>query len=154
MVVVVFVDVEIDAALTFIGISVVHDFFDELDLFDDVAGGMWFDTGRQHVERLHGVMEAVGVVLSYFHWLELFQTSFFGNFVFAFVGIVFQMANVRDVAHITYLITDMHQIAVEQIERNGRTGMSQMGITIDGRAANVHADTSRSDRFELFFLSG
>ena len=115
---------------------------------------MRFDAGRQHIQSLHGRMETVRVVLCHLHRLQFLQTSLLGNFIFAFVGIVLQMPHIRNITHIAYFITDMLQVTEQQVERNGRTGMSQMSIPIYCRPADIHPDTTRRDGFELFLFTG
>jgi hypothetical protein len=65
---------------------------------------------------------------------------------------MFQMAHVRDVANIANLIVQVLQIAEKEVEGDGRACMAQVGITIDSRAADIHADTTRSERLEEFLL--
>ena len=151
---VIFLHIEVHAALTDVGITVIQDFLYQFYLLDDMPGGMRFDAGRQHIQGLHGRMETVRVVLCHLHRLQLLQTSLLGNFIFAFVGIVLQMPHIRNITHIAYLITDMLQVTEQQVERNGRTGMSQMGIPIYCRPADIHPDTTRRDGFELFLFTG
>ena len=83
-------------------------------------------------------MVAVDVVLRYFHRLQLLQSCFLGYFVFSVVSIVLQMAYIGDVAYIAYLISQMGKVAEKQIESNGRTCMSQMRVTVNGRTADIH----------------
>ena len=97
-------------------------------------------------------MEAVGVVLRYLHRLELFQAGFLGYLVLALVRVVFEVAYVGDVADVAHLVAQVLQVAEEEVEGDGRTGVAQVGITIDGGAADVHADASRRERLEEFLL--
>ena len=46
----------------------------------------------------------------------------------------------------------MLQITEHQVEGDGGTGMSQMGIAIDGRPTDIHAHIGRMERFEAFLL--
>ena len=151
---VVFLHIEVHAALTDVGITVIQDFLYQFYLLDDMPGSMRFDTGRQHIQSLHGRMETVRVVLCHLHRLQFLQTSLLGNFIFAFVGIVLQMPHIRNITHIAYFIADMLQVTEQQVERNGRTGMSQMGIPIYCRPADIHPVTPRRDGFELFLFTG
>jgi len=105
MILVIFGYIEIDGAFTFVSISGVQNLLYQLDLFDDMARSMRFDTWREHVEGFHCFMVAVQIVLNDFHWFQFFQTGFLGNFVFSFVGIMFQMTYVSDIAYITYFIS-------------------------------------------------
>ena len=96
-------------------------------------------------------MVAVHIVLGHLHWLELFETGLLGDLVLALVGVVFQMAHVGDVAHIAHLVADMGKVAEHQVEGHGRTGVSEMGFTIDGRAADIETHVVGHDRGEEFF---
>ena len=109
---------------------------------------MRLDGWTQHVQLVHALVIAVGVVLRHFHWLEVFQTGFLCNLVFAFLGIVLEVPHIGDVAHITDFIAKVRQVTEHQVESDGRTGMTQMGIAINGRAANVHAHMRGVQRFE------
>ncbi len=104
MVTVVFGNIEIYRSGTFIGISAFKNFLYVLDLLYDVSGGMRLYRRRKHVERLHGLVVAVEVVLHHFHGLKLFEPGFLGHFVLTVVGIMFEMAYIGDIAHISHLV--------------------------------------------------
>ncbi len=116
VVAVIFLHVEVDAAVALVGIAVVEDFLHQLFLLDDVTCGMWLDAGWQHIERAHGIVIAVGVELCHFHGLELFEPCFFSNLVFTGVGIVFQVAHIGNVAHIAHLVAKVLEIAEQHVE--------------------------------------
>ena len=141
VVTVILLHVEIDRAVALIGIAVVQYLLHQLLLLDDVSGGVRLDAGRQAVQGSHCLVEAVGIVLGHLHRLQLLEACLLGYLVLALVGIVFQMAYVGDVAHIAHLVTDMPQVAEEEIESDGGTCVSQMGIAIDRRTADIHAHT-------------
>ena len=151
-VLVVFAHVEVDAPVAHVGEARVEDFLHQLDLLDDVARGMGLDAGGQHPEGFHGQVVAVGVVLCHLHGLQLLQTGFLGNLVLAFVGIVFQMAHVGDIAHIAHFIPYVAQVAEEDVEGDGGAGMTQMGVAVHRGAAHIHAHISGRQRLEKFFL--
>ena len=153
-VVLVFAQVEIDAAVALVGIAAVEDFLHKLDLLDDVAAGEGFDAGAEDVELVHRRMVAVGVVLGHLHGFELFEAGFLCNLVLALVGIVLEVSDVGDVADVAHLVADVHQIAVEHVEGDGRAGVAEVSVAIDGGAADVHADTAFVDGAEKFFLMG
>ena len=152
MVLVILLDVEVDAAVALVGIAVVEDLLHQGLLLDDVSCGMRLDAWRQAAQRVHRLVEAIRVVLRHFHGLELFQASLLGNLVLSLIRIMLQMTNVRDVSHITHLVADMLEITEKQVERDGRPSVSEVRITIDSRAADIHADSSRIERFEEFLL--
>ena len=98
-------------------------------------------------------MVAVGVILHHFHRFELLQTRFLGYLVFALVRIVLEVSHIGDVAHIAHFITQMQQVAVQEVECDGRTRMAQMGIAIHSRTADIHAYVSIVQRLKYFFKS-
>ena len=152
-VVVVFVvlhHIEVHRAVRFVGIAIVHDLLDQLFLLNDMPRGMRFDAGRQHVELLHGLVEAIGVVLRHLHRLQLFESCLFGDFILTLVGIVLQMAHVGNVSYVAHLVAQMFEVTENEVESDGRTCMSQMGIAVNGRAANIHPHVSGIDGFEKF----
>ena len=100
---------------------------------------MGLDAGGQHVERLHGGMVAVSVILCHFHGLELLEACLLGNLVLALISIVLEVAYVGNVAHIAHLVAQLLQVAEKHVERDRRPGVSQMGVAIDRGAADVHA---------------
>ena len=55
-------------------------------------------------------MVAVDVVLRHFHRLELFEARFLGDFILSTVGVVLEVADIRDVPDVAYLVSQMFQI--------------------------------------------
>ena len=146
VVAVIFLHVEIDAAVALVGISGIENLLHELFLLDDVPGGVRLDAGRQHAQRLHGGMVAIGIVLRHFHGLELLEARLLGNLVLALVGIVLEVPHVGDVAHIAHLVAQLLQMAEKHVEGDGGTRVTQVRIAIDGGAAHIHAHMGRRQR--------
>ena len=153
MVFVVLLHIEVNGTFAFISISVVEDLLHQFDLLDDMAGRMRFDAGRKHIEGFHRLMVAVHVELHHFHRLQLFQAGLFSHFVFAVVGIMFQVADIGYVAYIAYFISYMGKITEQEVECNRRTGMSQMRIAVNRRSTDIHAYVGFMQRNKLFLLS-
>ena len=82
---------EINGTFTFISIAVFQNFFYQLYLFNDMTWCMWLDTGWKYIQGFHCLVVAIEVILYYFHGFQLFQTGLFGDFIFTFVCIVFQI---------------------------------------------------------------
>ena len=101
---VILLHVEVDRTVALVGKTVVENLLYELFLLDDVARGVRLDARREHVERLHGSVIAVGVVLCYLHRLELFESCLLLNLVVSLIGVVLQVANIGDVAHVAHLV--------------------------------------------------
>ena len=96
--------VEVYGAVALIGIAIVHNLLHQLLLLYDVARGMRLYAWRQAVQCRHGIVEAVGIVLSHLHGFQLLQSCLLGNLVLALVGIMLQMAHISDVTHISHLV--------------------------------------------------
>ncbi|MNT39876.1 hypothetical protein D3C72_1761600 [compost metagenome] len=64
------------------------------------------------------------------------------------------VVDVGDVANIGHLLRaiDMAQQPEQDIEDDDRTGVADMGIVVDGRAADIHADIVGIDRPEIDLL--
>ena len=63
------------------------------------------------------------------------------------------MPGIRDVPDIPDLMAQMHQVTVQDVKGDERSGMTQMTLSTHRRSAHIHADMSGSDRLEHLFLS-
>ena len=151
MILVILLDVEVDRAVTLVGIAIVQDFLNQFLLFDDMACGMRLNARREYVQRLHGIVVAVDVVLRNLHWLQLLQACLLLNLVVALICIVLQVAHVGNVSNVANLIAQVLEIAEEYIECNGRTRMTKMRIAIHSWATNIHAHVRNVERSESLF---
>ena len=124
MILVILLDVEVDRAVTLVGIAIVQDFLYQLLLLYNMACGMRLNARREYVQRLHGIVVAVGVVLRNLHWLQLLQACLLLNLVIALISIVLQVAHVGNVSNVANLIAQVLEIAEEYIEGDGRTRMT------------------------------
>jgi hypothetical protein len=97
-------------------------------------------------------MIAVEVVLNDFHRLKLLEAGFFGDFVFAVIGVVFEMADVGDVSDVADFVSEMIKVPEKHVERNGGARMSEMRIAVYGGAADVEACQWSMERDEGFFF--
>ena len=153
MVVVVFLYVEVDRTVALIGISVAQYLFYQLLLLDDMSGGMRLYRRRQDVERPHGVVIAVGVILCNLHGLELFELSLFLYFVISLVSIMLQVAHISDIPHITHLVTQVTEVSEEHIKGDGGARMAQVAVSVNGWSADIHAHSSLRQRAEKLLLT-
>jgi hypothetical protein len=64
-----------------------------------------------------------------------------------------QVTHISNIPYIAHLVAQMLQIAIENIEGDGWTGMSQMGITIYGWATYIHAHIGGMKGFETLLLT-
>lgn len=99
-------------------------------------------------------MIAQRIGLDNLHRLKLLEPCLLCYLVLALVSVVLQMADVGDIPHIAHLVAEMPQKLLQDIIRNSRTCMPEMGVAIYGRSADIHSDTAFIYRYELFFLSG
>ncbi len=145
--------IEVHRPAALIGITAVKNLLDILYLLYDMARGMRLYRGRQHAEGFHRLVIAQQIVLHHLHRLKLLQTRLLGDLVLAFVGIVFKMPHVGDIAHIAHLVAQMGKIAVHNVESYRRTGMAQMAVAVHGGTANVHTHKRFVKRLECLFLA-
>ena len=148
VVLVVFLHVEIDAAVGFIGIAGVENFLDGLDLLHYVAAGAGLDGGRRAVQETHGFVVTESISLHHFHGLQLFQAGLLCYLVLTFVGIMFEVADIGDIAYIAHLVAQVAQQLAEHVVCHSRPGMAEMSLTVHGGAAYIHSNMSFMDRLE------
>ena len=151
---VVLLHIEIDGAVALVGKAIVNNLPHQLLLFNDVSRSMRFYAGWQAIQCSHRLMEAVRVVLSYFHRFQLFQSRLLGNFVLSLVCIMLQVPYIGDVTHIAYLIADMAEKTENDVKCDCGTCVSQVSVTIYCRSADIHAHVWRMQWAEHLFLSG
>ncbi len=150
----IFLHIEIDRAIALVSKTVFKNGLHQLNLLNDVTRSGWFNAGREHIELSHVLAITECVSLNHFHWLKLVEFCFGCNFIIPFVGIIYQMANIGDIPDIPYPISKMPEIAINQIERDGRTGMTQMGMSINGWATNIHPYKARGNWGKNFLPFG
>lgn len=150
---VVFRHVEVYRTFAFVGIARIQNLPHELYLFDDVSRSVWLNARGQHVERLHGFVVTVEVMLHHLHRFQLFEPRFLGYLVFAFIGVVLQVPHVGDVSHVANFISQMCEVAEKHVERDRGAGMSQMGVSVHCRSAYIHAHMRSMERNEKLLLS-
>ena len=153
VVIVVLSDIEVDASVAFVGIAGREDSLDSLDLFDDVAGSPGLDGRRSHIQHPHRFVIAQGVGLDNFHRLQLLEPCLLCDLVLPVIRIVLQVAHIGDVPDVTDLVAQMSEEFEEHVICHSRSGMSQMGISVDGRTADVHSYVTGIHRDEEFFLT-
>ena len=153
VVLIVFFNIEIHAAVAFVGIAIVENFLHELLLLDDVASGVRFDAWWQHIELVHSRMVAVGIVLGYFHWFQLLKACLLFNLVVALIGIVLKVANVGDVTHIAHLVAQRLEVAEQHVECDGWARVTKMWVAINGWAAHIHTYRAFVQWHEVFLAT-
>jgi hypothetical protein len=79
--------------------------------------------------------------------------SVLGDLVFRLTAFLFKMPRIGNVANITDLIAQVHQVAVDDIKRNIGPGMSQVTFTANRRSAHIHTHMTWHKGYEFFFIS-
>ena len=154
MVLVVFRDIEVDAAVADVGVASIQYLLDSLYLLDNVSGGTGLDGRRSDVQLTHSLVIAQGICLHDLHRLELLEAGLLCYLVLSLVGIMLQMPHVGDVAHVTHLVSEMAQELEKDVVGHSRTGVPEMGVTIDGWAADIHPHMPGIHGLEDFFVAG
>ena len=66
---------------------------------------------------------------------------------------MFQMPHIGDVADIAHGISQVFEVTEEEVEGDGRTRVSEVGIAIDGGSTHIHAYATFVNGFEDFFCA-
>ena len=148
MVFIVFLYIEIHRTVADISISVSKNLLNEFLLLHDMTCGMWLDRRRKHIQQLHRLMIAIGVILSNLHWLQLFKTCLLFDLIVTLVGIVLQVTYIGNIAYVAHLVAQVFQIAEHQVESDCWTCVSQVWIAIYSRSTNIHTHVWSMQRFE------
>ena len=107
---VIFLYIKVDRTIALVGKPIVQYLLNQLLLFDDMTCCMWLNTWWQNIQSLHSRMIAIGIELSYLHWLKLLQTRLLLYLIISLISIVLQVTHIGYVAHIAHLITKMLKI--------------------------------------------
>src|SRR5690606_7464473 len=146
--------IEIHAAVYFISKSAVEYGLHHLNLFQNMSGCTWFDTGLEVIQQAHDIVETVGVFLHDLHRLQLFQPGLLTDLVLCIaVEVTFEVAYISDIAHIPHLISQVHQIPVNNIKTDEGATIAYMYIAVYCRSANIHAHTSFGQRLKDFLFT-
>ena len=111
-----------------------------------MSRSMRLDGRSQHIKLVHALMVAVGVILGYFHRLEVFKTRFLDDFVFAFVGVVVQMPHVGDVAHVILSYTKA-DIKLLSLTKEGIVDLDELESNINANTRLMFWEDSSSSIF-------
>ena len=98
-------------------------------------------------------MVAVGIVLGYFHWLQLLKACLLFNLVVALIGIVLKVAYVGDVTHIAHLVAQRLEIAEQHVECDGWARVTKMWVAVNGWAAHIHTYRAFVQWHEVFLAT-
>jgi hypothetical protein len=144
--------VEVDGSIHFIGKAILQELLDDLNLLNDMASGRRFDTGWEDIELPHDGMKSFGVILDDLHGLQLFDPCAFGDLVFAFIRVVFQVTYIGDISNVPDLVAKVTQVTRHYIKHHKRAHVAPVHVIIDRRTTYVHAHMARIDgRKRLLF---
>ena len=124
------------------------EFLDEFDLLDDVARGPRADVGPQDVQPVHVLEVRPRVALGQLHRVDALGLGLALDLVFALVGIVGQVAHIGDVLDVRDVVAQVPQVPDDDVERDVTLGVADVGVAVNGRAADVHADVRRVEGLE------
>src|SRR6478672_3595499 len=97
-------------------------------------------------------MKKIGVFLHKFHRFQLFNLCLLAYFIFRLTTFFFKMSGISYIAHISYLVTKMLQVAINNIKSDVRTRMPQMTFAAHCWSAYIHSYMSRYNWFKNFFF--
>ena len=99
-------------------------------------------------------MVPLRICLDNLHRFQLLEACFLCNLILSLVGIMLQVSYVSDVTDIAYLVAEMFQEFEKHIVSHSRTGVPQMGVAVDGRAADIHAYVTGINGNEKLLFTG
>ena len=147
-----FPDVEVDASIGLVGVSILDDGRNHLDLLHDVTGGRRLDGGGQDVEHPHDIVEVIGVALDDLHRFDVFEARLLPDFVFAVIGVAREVTDIRDVPHVAHLVAEVKEIAEDHIEGQEGPDVAQVDVAVHRGAAHVHAHVGGVEGLKAFLL--
>ena len=137
--------VEKHVVLGDVGVAALHQALDQRLHLADVLRGARLDRRVERAERIHVLVELPR---------RAFRQVADGN---AFLGgaRVDLVVDVRDVAGVDdgILAVEMPQQPVEHVEDDDRARIADMGVVVDGRAADVHAHRLRVEGDKILLLA-
>ena len=152
-IIIVFYHIKINTAVTFVSITFVKQCLHYLYLFDNVSCCMRLYIRAKNIHRVHCVKIFLGVELSNLHRLQLFQSCLFLNLIFTTIAIVLQMSDIGNVSYISYFVSQKFKKAVNRIESQSRSCVSQVSLSVNGWSANIHSYKRIIKWLKFFFIS-
>ncbi len=119
-----------------------------------MAAGAGRDVRPEHIKSIHVLEIGARIVLYDLHWLKALSSCLPSNLVFAFIGIVREVSHVGDVLHVANPIAHVLQITAHYVKGEVYFGMSNVSVSIDSRAADIHTHKPLMDGDERLLLSG
>ena len=104
----------------------------------------WKDRRPQHVQLLQLRLVLLGVAAGD-------HGRIFAALVRAADDLVVHVGEVHDVAHIIPFVC---QVAADEVEHDGRHGVSDVRLIVDRRPADIHANLARLQSLKGLFLAG
>src|SRR5664280_2742173 len=98
-------------------------------------------------------MVGVHIFLHHLHRFELFLPGFLFNAIFSFSKcFIFKMSYISYITYITHFISKMGKISEQQVKSYCRTCMTQMGMTVNRRPADIYSNKMRVKRYKKFLF--
>ena len=132
--------VKIDIAAREIGIALVQQRLDHMNVFRDAVRGRLHDVRPLDVQLGTVSEERIGIELCDLHDGLMLAARTLEHLVLAGIGIRGQMADVRDVHHALDGIAHVAQALFEHVLHNIAAQVADVGEVIDRRAAGIHFD--------------
>ncbi len=143
--------IEVDVTTRLVGIPVGLDALDHLDHIVDVIRSLADHRGLFDIEFLHVVEEGLGEVLGDVPDRLSHFAGALDDLVFALVGIVGKMTDIRYVHHVADLVPEVLESAAKLVLEDVAAQISDMGILIDRGPAGIHTHSVVVDGYELLY---
>ena len=129
----------------------------------DIVGEAFIDKGLNHVDDFRDRVGDTGVHVSAADaqrvgvgeiFFDVFVCDFFGGAVF-FVGTVDDfIVDVGEILNEGHIVADVFEIAAQHVEHDKGSGVADVKIIVDRRAAGIHFDFPSFDGFKGFLAVG
>ena len=146
--------VEIHVAPGHIGIALVQQGGDDLDILIDAAGGGLDHVGPLDVQLLTVLEKGVGVILGDLHHRLVLPAGALEHLVLAGVCVAGQVAHVGDVHHPVHVVPVVAQELLQHVLHDIGAQVSDVGKVVHRGAAGVHLHMAGGVGLEGLLLVG
>ena len=146
--------VEVHVAAGHIGIALLQQAGDDLDIVVDEAGSGLHHVGALDVQLLAVGEERIGVVPGDLHNGLMLAPSALEHLILAFVGVGGQVSHIGDVHDAVHIVPGVAQVLLQHVLHDVGAQVADVGKVVHRGAAGVHLHMAGGVGLELFFFVG
>ena len=146
--------VEVHVAAGHIGIALLQQAGDDLDIVIDEAGSGLHHVGALDVQLLAVGEKRIGVVLGDLHNGLMLAPSALEHLILALVGVGGQVSHIGDVHDAVHVIAHVAQVLLQYVLHDVGAQVADVGKVVHRGAAGVHLHMAGGVGLEFLFLMG